>query len=97
MAVVNENTINTNGHNIDAIQKGWGVLTSDGQKVADVWGISRSLGVSDSYVIAQKKVLFMKKDMFIPSAAIADVKDHSVVLNCSKDQLKGNSWNEPPK
>src|SRR5215207_6304692 len=71
------------------IEHGWDVYGSDGEKVGDV------AEVHQDYIVVSKGLLF-PHEHYIPFSAITGIEHDRVYLNCSKDQIEDQGWEEAP-
>jgi hypothetical protein len=71
------------------VNVGIDVVASCGHKVGEV------VDVRDEYVIVEKG-FFNPEDIYVPKSAIANVDDHHLHLNVSKQAVKDAHWEVEP-
>lgn len=72
------------------IAYGWDVVGSDGDKIGSI------AAIQPHYISVEKGFLF-KEDIFIPTSAINSVRDDTVFLNVTKDQIENEDWGREPE
>lgn len=71
------------------VNVGIDVVASCGNKIGEV------VDVRDEYVIVEKG-FFNPQDIYVPKSAIADVDDHHLHLNVTKEAIKRADWDVEP-
>lgn len=69
---------------------GWDVVGADDDKIGSV------AAVQPHYISVEKGLIF-KEDIFIPTSAISSVRDETVFLNVTKDQIENEDWGREPE
>ncbi len=72
------------------IENGWDVYGSDGEKVGNV------AEVGSNYLLVQKGLLFTK-DFYIPTSAVASVRQDEVRLSLASGEIERQGWDSPPQ
>ncbi len=72
------------------IENGWDVYGSDGEKVGNV------AEVGSNYLLVQKG-LFFTKDFYIPTSAVASVRQDEVRLSLASGEIEHQGWDSPPQ
>lgn len=72
------------------IENGWDVYGSDGEKVGNV------AEVGGNYLLVQKG-LFFTKDFYIPTSAVASVRQDEVRLSLASGDIEHQGWDSPPQ
>ncbi len=71
------------------IEKGWTVYGADGKKIGDVEEIH------PTYFTIRKGLIF-KKDIYVPAAAIAQLRGNEIHLTASQSAIDALGWDAPP-
>lgn len=71
------------------INVGIDVVCDGGQKIGEV------VDVREDYVVVEKG-FFNPEDIYVPKSAIADVDDHHLRLNVTKNDIKASHWEDDP-
>ncbi len=71
------------------IEKGWVVYGADGKKIGDVEEIH------PTYFTIRKGLIF-KKDIYVPAAAIAQLRGNEIHLTASQSAIDALGWDAPP-
>ncbi len=74
---------------VDIIQIGWDVYSSDGEDIGDV------KEVAPGYIRVHRGGLF-KGDLYVPVSAVHNVEERGVWLNVAKGDIGAQSWGDPP-
>ncbi len=72
------------------IENGWDVYGSDGEKVGNV------AEVGSNYLLVQKG-LFFTRDFYIPTSAVASVRQDEVRLSLASGEIEHQGWDSPPQ
>jgi len=77
--------------NLNRVETGWDVISSDDQKVGDV------NDVGSNYLILTKGLVFVK-DIYVPFDAITSVDEGAqcVYVAARKDDIESMGWDNPP-
>lgn len=71
------------------IGNGWDVMTSDNQKLGEVEEIH------PYYLVVGKGLLF-HSEKYVPVATIVDVRDDTVHINATKEEVENHDWDTAP-
>lgn len=69
---------------------GWDVVGSDGEKIGSIEEIQ------PHYITVEKGFLF-KDDIYIPTSVISGVRDETVYLSVTKDQIENEDYQREPE
>ncbi len=75
---------------IQRIENGWDVYGSDGEKVGNV------AEVGSNYLLVQKG-WFFTRDLYIPTSAVASVRQDEVRLSLASGEIEQQGWDSPPQ
>lgn len=81
---------NTPNQDYFEVAYGWDVVDRDNDKIGSVQD------VQPHYITVEKGLLF-KEDFYIPTSAITDVRDETVYLNVTKDEVENEDWKRQPE
>ena len=72
------------------IEVGTDVICAGGRKLGEV------VAVKDDHIVVERG-FFMPEDVFVPKSAIANLDEHRLVLNVTKDTALHSGWDEDPE
>lgn len=74
---------------LGGVTKGWSVIGADGKKIGDVDE------VYPTYLKLRKGLIF-KKDIYVPNAAVRQLRGDEVHLDVPESEIEALGWDTPP-